>query len=86
MTEQDKSGDVTDPAEGYEVQGTEEFFNVDPDETAESDDSDVDEALKQETDDGKGGAVVPREDFDSFATDGVENDDSDKDNETPSED
>lgn len=44
-------------------------------ETAESHDEDVEEALDRETDDGKGGAVVPSEDFDSYATEGVEEDD-----------
>jgi hypothetical protein len=48
--------------------------NVDDSETAESNDEDVEFALSRETDDGKGGAVVPKENFRSFATDGVEND------------
>lgn len=39
-------------------------------ETAEShDESDVDAALELETDDGKGGAVVPRTDFVSYEAD-----------------
>lgn len=36
-------------------------------ETAEAfDDTDVDEAKHRSTDDGKGGAVVPKEDFESY--------------------
>lgn len=31
------------------------------------DDTDVDAALERETDDGKGGAVVPKDDFESYA-------------------
>lgn len=42
-------------------------------ETAESDDSDVETALERDTADGKGGAVVPKEDFDSFSESDVEN-------------
>lgn len=54
-------------------------FEVDPNETAESHDEDVDEALKRETQDGKGGAVVPKEPaFQSYATDDVEVDDKDE--------
>jgi hypothetical protein len=54
-------------------------------ETAESaesnDEEDVKAALeKNDTEDGKGGAVVPSADFDSFAADDVENDDGDQDN------
>jgi hypothetical protein len=31
------------------------------------DETDVDEALDQDTDDGKGGAVVPKSDFEAYA-------------------
>lgn len=44
-------------------------------ETADSVDEDVDVAKqKEETEDGKGGAVVPSADFQSFAGEDVEND------------
>ena len=44
-------------------------------ETADSADEDVDIAKqKEETEDGKGGAVVPATDFQSFAGEDVEND------------
>jgi hypothetical protein len=47
-------------------------------ETAESNDDDVTEALKKDdTEDGKGGAVVPRADFVSFSEGDVENDTTD---------
>lgn len=56
--------------EEQQVQSQDE--TVEEVETAESNDSDIHDALLRETDDGKGGAVVPSDDFDSFATDGVE--------------
>lgn len=65
MTEDNKTHEVPDPADGYELE-------LDPSEVAESVDSDVDAALERETSDGKGGAVVPKSDFVSFATDNVE--------------
>lgn len=54
-------------------------------ETVDANDEDVQSALERQTDDGKGGAVVPKADFDSFATDGVENDVEDDENETRKE-
>lgn len=53
------AGPVQDPAE--------ETSTYEVPENPHHDDNDVDEALKQETDDGKGGAVVPKEDFESYA-------------------
>lgn len=78
MDEQNKAGEVHDPAEDYEV-------NFEASETAESNDEDVKTALERETQDGKGGAVVPSADFDSFATEDVENDVTDDENETRKE-
>lgn len=74
MDEQNKAGQVEDPADDYKLE-------VDPEEVADSDDSDVAQALERETQDGKGGAVVPKSDFDSFATDDVEDQESASDNE-----
>lgn len=48
---------VTDPADDYKA---------DVPEQPHHDDSDVDAALERDTDDGKGGAVVPKEDFVSY--------------------
>jgi hypothetical protein len=60
--------------EQYETELPEDVeTDLENSETAESHDEDVDSALERETDDGKGGAVVPRADFDSFAEDEVEN-------------
>lgn len=66
--DQNKANEVEDPADKY----TEEDVNFQDAETAESDDSDVKTALERETQDGKGGAVVPAADFESYATDEVE--------------
>lgn len=52
------AGPVQDPAEEYKVDL--------PVKNPHHDETDVDEALKRETDDGKGGAVVPKEDFQSY--------------------
>lgn len=69
MTEQDRSQEapqtdtttqhtvVTDPAEDYKVDGPE---------IPHHDDEDVPAALERETHDGKGGAVVPPADFQSY--------------------
>lgn len=51
------------------------------DQAAADDENDVPAALEKETADGKGGAVVPKSDFDSFAESDVEIDDEDKDHE-----
>lgn len=48
-----------DPAEDYKVEG------LNPADV-HKDDEDVPAALERETDDGKGGAVVPKADFDSY--------------------
>jgi hypothetical protein len=50
---------VHDPAEDYKVEG------LDTD-NVHHDEEDVPAALERETDDGKGGAVVPKADFDSY--------------------
>jgi hypothetical protein len=61
MSEQEQPiGEVRDPAEEYKV----EFSDAG---SPHHDDTDVDTALDRETDDGKGGAVVPKEDFESYA-------------------
>ena len=52
------AGPVQDPAEETSTYAV-------PD-NPHHDETDVDEALKRETDDGKGGAVVPKEDFVSY--------------------
>ena len=65
--------DETQP-EVTEVETAEDYDVTQDYATAESDDTDVESALERETQDGKGGAVVPKSDFDSFATDDVEND------------
>jgi hypothetical protein len=52
------------------VEDSEETFN--PDDVADSDDTDVEEVVKKDDTDGKGGAVVPKGDFESYATDEVE--------------
>lgn len=60
MTDQEQSaGEVRDPAEDYKP----EFSDA---EQVHHDDTDVESALERETDDGKGGAVVPKEDFESY--------------------
>jgi hypothetical protein len=67
MTEQGKPAETSgtehtaahDPAEDYKVEG----LNLDD---VHKDDEDVPAALERETDDGKGGAVVPKADFDSY--------------------
>lgn len=50
--------------------------DMDFEETAESHDEDVESALQRETQDGKGGAVVPKATFKSYSTDEVEAPDS----------
>lgn len=52
------AGPVQDPAEETSTYAV-------PD-NPHHDDTDVEAALEQETDDGKGGAVVPKEDFVSY--------------------
>lgn len=62
MTEQDKPAEVSevhDPAEDYKVEGL-DLNDV------HRDDEDVPAALERETADGKGGAAVPKGDFDSY--------------------
>lgn len=57
MSEQEQhaaASEVHDPAEDYKVEVPENPHH---------DDTDVPAALERETDDGKGGAVVPAEDF-----------------------
>jgi hypothetical protein len=54
---QHTAGPVQDPAEEYKAEVPENPHH---------DDTDVDEALNRETEDGKGGAVVPKEDFESY--------------------
>lgn len=46
---------------------------VSPEEQVHYDDTDVPAALERETQDGKGDDQVPEADFQSFATEGVEN-------------
>jgi len=53
MTEQ-----FSDPAENYVADAPEQ---------PHQDETDVPAALENDTDDGKGGAVVPKEDFESYA-------------------
>lgn len=53
------AGPVQDPAEE-----TEQYAVPD---NPHHDDTDVETALEHDTDDGKGGAVVPRDDFESYA-------------------
>jgi len=66
MTDQEQpAGEVRDPAEDYKV----EFSDA---ENPHHDDTDVQEALDRDTDDGKGGAVVPKEDFESYTDPGAE--------------
>jgi hypothetical protein len=52
------AGPVQDPAE--------ETSTPEVPDNPHHDDTDVEKALEQETDDGKGGAVVPKEDFESY--------------------
>lgn len=62
MSEQDNTAEVPevhDPADDYKVE------ELDPTEV-HHDEEDVAAALERETDDGKGGAVVPKADFDSY--------------------
>lgn len=65
MDEQNKQNEFEDTTDEYELE-------IDPNEVAESHDEDVDSALERETQDGKGGAVVPKATFKSYATDEVE--------------
>jgi len=66
MTEQEQpTKEVHDPAEDYKV----EFSDAG---SPHHDDTDVDTALDRETDDGKGGAVVPKEDFGSYTDPGAD--------------
>ena len=73
MTEpRHSAGPVQDPAEetaGYAV----------PD-NPHHDDTDVDAALERKTDDGKGGAVVPGEDFVSYTAPECDKPDEQEDN------
>jgi len=50
--------DIHDPADDYQATEIPEHH----------DDTDVEAALERETDDGKGGAVVPKANFESYAT------------------
>ena len=59
MSDQPTNEPVHDPADDYKVDG----LNVDD---VHHDEEDVPAALERETDDGKGGAVVPKADFDSY--------------------
>jgi len=69
----DKIDETFTTEESSEFEGTVEY--KDATDVAESHDEDVEQALERETDDGKGGAVVPRTNFESYATEGVETDD-----------
>jgi hypothetical protein len=57
MSEQNESVEVHDPALDYQAEEV----------PAPHDETDVPDALDEETDDGKGGAVVPKADFESYA-------------------
>lgn len=58
MSDESVNPEVHDPAGDYKVE----------DAVPEShDDTDVEAALENDTDDGKGGAVVPKADFESYA-------------------
>jgi len=59
MSDETTNEPTHDPAEDYKVEG----LNLDD---VHKDDEDVPAALERETDDGKGGAVVPKADFDAY--------------------